>query len=216
MNKIQIIPPSTKFRGKSLAALLRQKQMRQRRKDPPLVMPDGCDACEKKDRCLAAEKLYRLHKSGDYFIKSELDRSGWLPELQSEKRATKSVGDVKYYKIELCAEHEAYANQDYVSDWDFYFAHIRYYPVAEEEHHRRAFAGTEPGTFQEFDDRNTDLYGENRFEPVEIWRFILKWYFPPYHKHGRKGIREIARELGVNPGYVSREVKKLKQKLQIY
>ncbi len=177
-------------------------------------MPDGCDACEKKDRCPAAEKLYRLHKSGDYFIKSELDRSGWLPELGSEKRATKSVGNVKYHKIELCAEHEAYANQDYVSDWDFYFGNMRSNPVAEKEHHRRAIAGTEPGTFQEFDDRNTDLYGENRFETVEIWMFILKWYFPPHHKHGRKGIREIARELGVDPGYVSREVKKLKQKLK--
>jgi hypothetical protein len=214
MNKIQTIPPSTKFRGKSRAELLRQKQRRQRGKDPPLVMPDGCGACDKKDRCPSAEKLYRLHKYGDYFIKSKQDRAGWLPELDSEKRATKSVGGVKYHKIELCAEHEAYANQDYVSDWDFYFGHMRSNPVAEKEHHRRAIAGSEPGTNQKFDDRNIDLHGENIFETKKNWMFIVEWYFPPYHKHGRKGIREIARELNVAPSYVSRLVNQLKEVLK--
>jgi DNA-binding MarR family transcriptional regulator len=214
MNKIQIIPPSTKFRGKSRAELLRQKQRRQRGKDPPLVMPDGCGACDKKDRCPSAEKLYRLHKYGDYFIKSKQDRAGWLPELDSEKRAMKSVGEAKYYNIKLCVEHEAFASQDYDSEWDRYFKHKRSDPVAEKEHHQRAAAGTEFGTYQKFDDRNTELHGENRFETKENWMFIVEWNLPPYHKHGRKGIREIARELGVTPGYVSREVKKLKEKLK--
>jgi len=221
MNEIQIIPPSTKFRGKSLPALRRKKRERQKGKDPPPIRPDSCGInCEKylKGKCEPAIGISNLIRAGAYHIPKKQDRPSWMP-LTDEERKIQKHRATKYEKLKLCPEPEKIASQDHVSYWDFYFGHIRSNPGAGKEHNRRSKAGAELGTYQElegrgFNDTNTDLRGENSFETKPNWMFIIEWYFPPYHKHGRKGIREIARELNVDHGYVSREIKNLKQKLK--
>jgi DNA-binding CsgD family transcriptional regulator len=173
---------------------------------PEIPLPKNhCGNCKVKERCPKAEILYQLKKVGAYYISKEQDKPLWRPE------------DPEYKKIKLCREPEKYVNQDSISRRGLPP------PVGKDT---QADAGPERMTQQElwsdtilgveswFDDKNTDLEqanfdgNSNRYqpEPAANWFDMIKFHFPP----NRKGIREIARELNIDPGYVSREVKKFK------
>ena len=165
--------------------------------------------------------LYRLKKAGAYYIQQKQDEPIGMPLTDKEKKTQGPVG-TKYRNLKLCKEAEEYAGQDYVSSWDFYPRGLPP-PVGTDT---QADAGPERMTRQELwsdvilgieswlDDKNTDLEQAgfdanfNRYEPEPAanWFDMIKFYFPPY----RKGIREIARELNIDPGYTSREIKKFK------
>jgi hypothetical protein len=191
---------------------------------PEIPLPEkSCGNC--KARCPRAEMLYRLKKAGAYYIQQKQDEPIGMPLTDEEKKVQKS-GGTRYRNLKLCKEPEKYASQDHISSWDFYPKGLPP-PVGT---NTQADAGPERMTRQELwgdvimgieawlDDKNTDLaqadfeanYNRYAPEPAANWFDMIKLYFPPY----RKGIREIARELNKDPGYVSREINKVKSILR--